>query len=169
MVLKHLVLKIPERLKNISELPAAFKIKYKFLFFNNIPILPILPNTFIFHRQTGEMYYPRYTFTYFTLRVFHSALFHTGKISVGLLWIHSSFLSAHVPFSLNVLSLTPLSTKFFSAIYMYSKYWLSVCILFMCSTLLCFRKFIQYLFVLQVLVCSLKWDNKHFICYLSQS
>ena len=29
MVLKHLVLKIPERLKNISELPAAFKIKYK--------------------------------------------------------------------------------------------------------------------------------------------
>ena len=51
MFLKHLVLKIPERLKTISELPAAFKIKYKFLFFNNTPILPILPNTFIFLRQ----------------------------------------------------------------------------------------------------------------------
>jgi len=85
MFLKHLVLKIPEQLKNISELPAAFKIKYKFLFFNNTLILPILPNTFLFLRQTSEMYYPRYTFTYFTwkLRVFHSASFHTGKVSVG--------------------------------------------------------------------------------------
>lgn len=87
MVLKHLVLKIPERLKNISELPAAFKIKYKFLFFNNIPILPILPNTLSFIDKQVKCTTPGIPLPISpgSLRVFHSALFRTGKISVGLL------------------------------------------------------------------------------------
>lgn len=110
-------------MKNISELPVAFQLKYKCLC-SSLTHLSCLPYQTLFLSFIEKLLCEGQAkpatpgiplpISPGSLLIFHSALSHTGKNFAVLLTIHiSQFLQDHMPFQLKVSELMPLIAEFF--------------------------------------------------------